>query len=248
MAALRWAGLVLGTVVGVIAAESGGLGTGLLLAAPLFGLCVLLGVIGGELLVRAPTGPTRTAAVEVRRVGDYLPSRLGPVVAATGIALLALVVVTTAAGSPDDQGRAGRSLFRQCTADISVGHGPWPGWSYTGPLAAVVLAGLVVAAVALHVVVRRPRTGEDRSADDRLRRRSARTVTGAVGILFAIPLAGVSLTAAGALFGIDCAPAWWTVAGYGLIALVPAALVVVAWCAIAVLTPASGSDEPARAR
>ena len=106
--------------------------------------------------MRPRHGPIRTAAVEVRRVGDYLPRRLGWAVAAAGGLLLVLVVATTAAGSPDDLGRAGRSLVRQCTPGIVESHGPWPGLFYTGPLAVVVLAGLVLAGVALRAIVRRP--------------------------------------------------------------------------------------------
>src|SRR5215211_664299 len=75
-AMLRWAGVTIGVIVGIIAARSGDLGMGLLMAAPLFGLCALVGVLAGELTVRPPRGPTRTAAVEVRRIRDYLPRHL----------------------------------------------------------------------------------------------------------------------------------------------------------------------------
>jgi hypothetical protein len=183
-AMLRWAGVTIGLIVGVIAARSGDLGTGLLLAAPLFGLCTLIGVLAGELTVRPPRGPTRTAAVEVRRVDDYLPHRLSRVVAAAGGILLALLTATAAAGSPDDMGRPGRSLARQCTSDTFESHGPWPGMFYAGQLAVVVLVGLLMAYVAVHVIVRRPRSGGagDLAGDDAQRRRAARTVTGAAGI------------------------------------------------------------------
>ena len=141
----RWAGVTVGVIAGVVAARSGDLGTGLLIAAPLFGLCALLGVLVGELMVRPPQGPTRTAAVEVRRVRDYLPRHLGRVVAGAAVGLLVLVAATTAAGSPDDLGRPGRSIGRQCTAATFESHGPWPGSFYTGRLAIVVLAGLLLA-------------------------------------------------------------------------------------------------------
>jgi hypothetical protein len=244
----RWAGVTGGVLAGIVDARSGGLGTGLLIAAPLFGLCVLVGVLAGELRIRPPRGPTRTAAVEVRRVRHYLPPALGRAVAAAGLVLLVLLIATTAAGSPDDLGRPGRSLVRQCTPDTYESHGPWPGSFYAGQLAVVVLAGLLMAYLALHAVVRRPRSGSagDLAGDDALRRRAARTVTGAAGILVALPLAGVSLTAAGGLLGISCAPTWWTVAGWGLLAPLPASLALVGWCVAAVLAPADRAHLPAR--
>ncbi|MEV8514564.1 hypothetical protein [Dactylosporangium sp. NPDC051484] len=247
-AVLRWAGVTIGLIVGTIAARSGGLGTGLLLAAPLFGLCTLLGVLAGELTVRPPRGPTRTAAVEVRHIRDYLPRQLSRAVAAAGSVLLVLLTSTTAAGSPDDMGRPGRSLGRQCTPDTFESHGPWPGSFYTGPLAVVLLVGLLLAYVAMRTIVRRPRSGStsDLAGDDALRRRAARTVTGGVGILFAIPLAGVSLTAANGLLRISCAPAWWTVAGWGLLALVPASLAMSSWCVAAVFTAMDRADPRVR--
>src|SRR4051812_34050856 len=67
-AAMRWASVTIGAIVGLLVAGSGDLGVGLLLAAPVFGLCVLIGVLIGELTVRPPYGPTRTATVEVRRI------------------------------------------------------------------------------------------------------------------------------------------------------------------------------------
>ncbi|WBB96274.1 hypothetical protein O7553_23545 [Solwaraspora sp. WMMA2059] len=248
-AALRWAGVAVGAVVGVIAARSGDLGVGLLVAAPLLGLCTLVGVLAGELTVRPPRGPTRTAAVEVRRIRDYLPRRLGGVVGVAGGVLLILLAATTT-GDPDDMGRPGRALIRHCAAGLYESRGPWPGSFYTGGLAVVVLVGLLMACLALRAIVRRPRSGStgDAAVDDVLRRRAAHVVTGAVGILVAIPLAGVSLTAANGLLGTSCAPTWWTVTGWVLLALAPAALAMGAWCAAAVLLPTDRADSPVRTR
>lgn len=94
----RWrAGAVaLGLVVAAVSLQWGALGRGVLLAAPLFALCVLTGVIVGELRVPAPAGPVRRAEVEVRRVRDYLPRRMAGVVAAAAGVLAALLVLTTA--------------------------------------------------------------------------------------------------------------------------------------------------------
>src|SRR5690348_18438168 len=92
----RWAGLGAGLAVGGAAAGWGALGRGFLLAAPVFGLCVLTGVVAGELTVRPPGGRTRAAVLEVRRVRDYLPRRLTTAVLGAAVALASLAAVTTA--------------------------------------------------------------------------------------------------------------------------------------------------------
>jgi hypothetical protein len=143
----RWrlAGLGVGIGVGIVAAQLDVLGRGLMLAVPLCALCVLVGVVIGELRITAPRGPVRSAGLEVRRIRDYLPRRLTRVVAAATVLLVLVLGMTTAAGSPDDLGRAGRTLARQCSALVGTAVGPWPGSFYTAPLATVVLAGLVLA-------------------------------------------------------------------------------------------------------
>jgi hypothetical protein len=243
----RSAGVGIGVLVGIIAVRSGGLGTGLLLAAPLFGLCTLTGVLAGELSARPRHGTVRTAPVEVRRIRNYLPRRLGPAVAVTGGLLTVLAVATTLAASPDDLGRPGRVLARQCTADVGEARGPWPGLYYTGPLAIVVITGLLLAYLALRAIVRRPRSG-DPTDDDALRRRVARVVTGAVGILVVIPLAGISLTVVEVVRSMSCLPAWWMNLGQSLLLLVPASLAMACWCIAAILTPVNRSKSTALPR
>jgi hypothetical protein len=122
-------------------------------------------------------------------------------------------------------------------------HGPWPGSFYSVPLAAVVAAGLIGAGGALRVVIRRARSGADPAlvaADDAIRQRAARAITGACGILVALPLAGTCLVSAGALLSFSCQPAWWTYAGWALLALLIPVLALLGWCAAALLAPARG--------
>ena len=234
----RLAGALTGIVAGVVAAYQGGLGRGLMLAAPLFALCVLAGVLIGELRLGTPSGEVRSAALEVRRVRDYVPRRLGVMVAAGAVVLAGVLVWTTALGSADDMGRAGRSLARRCSAITGESRGPWPGSFYTVPLAALVLVGVLAAGIALTRVVRRARRSGDVAVDDALRHSAAEAVTAAVGLLVAVPLAGVSGVAASALLGFSCAPATWTVGGVVLLSLVPVALGLAAWCSAALLSPA----------
>lgn len=217
--------------------------------AGVFGLCVLAGVVAGEISVRPAGGRTRTAAVEVRRVRDYLPRRLAATVTSAAAVLAALAAVTTATAGPDDLGRAGRVLLLSCGPDAQETYGPWPGSFYTVPLAAVVAVGLITGGGALRVVIRRARTGADAdtvAADDALRRRAARTITGACGILVALPLAGVCLVSAGALLSLSCRPAWFTYAGWALLALLILAVALMGWCAAVLLAPARAAARPAR--
>lgn len=240
MAVARWAGLVVGVVAALVVLGSGSLGVGVLLSAPALGLGVLLGVVVGELLgSRVPRERLRVAALEVRRVRDYLPRPLTATVATSGALLLVLLAVTTAMAAPDDMARPGRTLFRRCSAAMGQRHGPWPGSFYSVPLVVVLAAGAASALLALRVVVLRPRSSgpDDLAQDDAWRRRSVTAVVGSLGVLVALPLAGVAFLAAAGLAGIDCRPAWWTAAAWVLGAAVPGALAVATWSALAIVAP-----------
>ncbi|MHB8296926.1 MAG: hypothetical protein ACYDH5_20420 [Acidimicrobiales bacterium] len=243
----RWRafGLLAGLAGAAVAVSRGGLGRGILLAAPIFGLCVLAGVLVGELRVAAPGGPTRRAPLEVRRLADYLPRRLGSTVAATTVLLGAALGVATLTGSPDSLGLAGRALARHCSAVLTEAAGPWPGSYYAVPLAVAVVAGLLAAALASRRIVRRPRLGEDSIVDDALRHQAVTAVVAATGILVTIPLAGISLAASSAMLRIACRPQWWTVTGWALLALIPALVALMGWCAAA-LTPSGGPRSHTR--
>jgi hypothetical protein len=238
----RWrrGGVITGLAVGGVAAGAGALGRGLLLAAPLFGLCVLAGVVAGEVSVRPAAGRTRAAVLELRRVRDYLPRGLTRATAAATAVLAGLIAVTSAVAAPDGLGRAGRDLQLACGSGLLQTSGPWPGSFYTVPLAVLVAAGLVLAGGALRAVAGRARTGTDQesvAADDALRRRAAWTVTSACGILVAVPLAGLCAVSAGAVLSLFCRPAWLTVAGWALLGLAIAAVGLLSWCAAVLLAP-----------
>jgi hypothetical protein len=244
MAAGSWGGAGVGLVVAVISGQSGSLGRGPLLAAPLFGLCVVLGVLAGELSVGQPSTGVRRAEVSVRRVGDYLPPLLTPVVTVTTLVLAVLLVAATLMGSPDDLGRAGRSLSARCpvTPDGAIGasNGPWPGSYYSIPLTVMLLAGLAAAALALIRIARRPRPGDPLELgpmDDLLRRRAATVVIGSCGVLAGIPLIGISWLGGAALLGNGCGPSWWGPAGSALLLLSPVWLAVLGWSLAAVFVP-----------
>ena len=241
----HWAGVLGGVVTAVAVAESGGFGRGFLLAAPLFALCLCGGILLGELTVAAPTDPTRRATLVVRRTRDYLPRRLTTAVLVTTAALLSLAAVTTAAGSADDLGRAGRMLSRRCGPAAWESAGPWPGSYYSVPLVITVLIGLGTAGLTLRWITRRPRLDSSPELDDALRRRAGRRVVAAAGILTTIPLAGIALVAGGALLGTSCRPPWWSVAGWLLLGLIPVLLAMLGWCAAVVLAPERVATAPA---
>jgi hypothetical protein len=234
----RWAGVVVGAVVAYVTALDGPLGRGLLFAAPLFGLCALAGTLAGELIGPPPDGPVRRAQLRVRRIRDYASRGFGMVVlTATGV-LFMLAAVTTATGSADDLGRAGRSLT--CVnGPLTASHGPWPGSFYTLPGLGLVLAGLVLAALTLRRIALRPQPADTAAADDDLRRHSTDLVLSATGILVLVPLLGIALTASGNLMALahDCGHAWWINAGWTLSGLAGVALVLTVWCVGRLLRP-----------
>ncbi|MGX6602096.1 hypothetical protein ACWKSP_08180 [Micromonosporaceae bacterium Da 78-11] len=235
--AWRLAGLLVGGLAAYAAVQLDGLGRGLLLAAPIFGLGVLGGALLGEVTFPGPGGGIRRAQLRTRRAVDYLPRLLGPVVLAAAVVLFAVSGVTTALASADDQGRS-RAL--QCTYDEStVVKLPFPGTFYAVPALAAVLAGLVLAALVLRRIARRPQLVERAAADDALRRRSAEAVAAATGVLVLVPLVGFALTAATGLteLGPMCDRAGWTVLGYALFATAGLAALTACWCAAVLLMP-----------
>lgn len=235
--AWSWAGLGAGVVLGGLALTTSTLGRGVLIAAPLLALGVLTGVSVGQLRAQAPDGPVRTAGLTPRRLLDHLPKQLTmAVVPATGL-LPVVLAFTTAVGGPDDLGRSGRALFRQCGAASAERHTPWPGSFYSLQLSAVVVTGLVIAAYALHRVARRPDQGEDSLVEDSLRAAAARSVTAAFGLLVSLTLAGVLLLTANGLLGITCHPAWWTVLGTGSLLLAPLLFALASWCVTCLIVP-----------
>lgn len=232
----RWAGVGVGVVVASLTAVTVTAGLhnlGAMLAPTVFGLCVIGGVVVGELATIPRREGVRTAALETRTVRDYLPRRLSGLVAASAVGLGALLVTTTLMGSADDQGRAGRVLFRQCSPEMSTANGPWPGSFYSVPLGIAVVIGLLGAALALRTVVLRPRSGSDPdlvAADGILRRRSAEAVVAATGVMVAASLSGVALLAGMRLISNPCPPAAWTVIGLALVAVGALMLLLTAWC------------------
>lgn len=240
--AWRLAGLVVGILAALALAMGppNWLGLGVALAAPAFALCLLAGVIVGEITGTAPASATRTAAIEVRAARLFLPRAMTWWVVALTVGLTAFLAVTSLFAAADDMGRAGRSLTVICGTDRSGAAGPWPGAYYSLPIGTAVLVGLSAAALAARAVARRRRPQPDeaaRTADDRVRRASARAITAACGVLTAAPLAGSALFAGWALLRIDCAPPLLHLAGWASITLAALAASGTCYFAAAVILP-----------
>ena len=235
--AWRLAGLLVGALAAYAAVQADGLGRGLLLAAPIFGLGILGGALLGEITAPGPAGVVRRAQLRTRRATDYLPRVLSPVVLAAAVAFLAVSAATTALATPDDQGRA-RAL--ECAlGDMTAGHSPFPGSFYTVPALAAVLLGLALAALVLRRVAGRPQMAESAGTDDAVRRRSAEAVVAATGVLVLVPLVGFAVTGGGGLvaLGGTCERNGWTVAGWGLLVVGGLAAAAACWCAAVLLAP-----------
>ena len=185
---IRWAGIGLGLLAAVLLLGTGSLpgrlGHGALAGtAPLVGAGVLIAVVLlGERRLSGTLGTVRRASLQPHGPIEVLPRITTAFTSVVVIGLSALMVVTTALASPDDQGRAGRALSMVVAGEdgqtISATSGPYPGSWSTLPAGIVLLLLAGLAALALRGIVSR-RSASD-PGDLLLRRRSATAVLGAV--------------------------------------------------------------------
>ena len=227
---------VIGVVVVLVASVSI---RGVLVAAPVFGVGVLAGTLAGELGMPAPTGQVRSAELRVRRTADYVPRGLGALVCASAVALVALVAVTTTARLP---GLLGSPSDPECYVhEGDYGVGLWPGVQNTVPALSVVLIGLMLAALTLRRVVRRPRSADVVRFDDVSRRRSAEVVTAASGVLVLASCLSIAGTAGLTLrfLASVCTASSWASNGTLLSIVALAAFLATAWCGAALLLPSA---------
>lgn len=211
----RWVSLALSVPASAAAAQAfPDLGLNLVVAPMAMGLTLLVGTVLAELLVRSRRLPgPRTADLRPRRLADHLPATLSRLVGATLVAALVLCTFTWITASADDMGRAGRSYDYSCTADTSGSRGPYPGEFYLTPYAIGVACALLVAALAVTVVLRRPLGG---TLDEAQRHRASgvRATLAALGVVLAAPLCGLAFFAAATLFQVDCRPAFHAAMGW----------------------------------
>jgi hypothetical protein len=248
----RLLAVVIGLAVIVPVGATGRLGRGLMLVPAVFAAVQVLGVLIGDVVARRDARTPGIAGLEVRRARDFLPRRLVRLVSLAAGALAVLLAWATAVGSPDDLGRAGRSLTYVCTeACTSEGLGPWPGSYYSVPITVALLLVVLFAGLAVWVTVRRPRNGADPEVvrvDDVVRRRSVESVVSSVGIAVCGSLAGVGVIAGAPLAtsGANHAPVALQVAGWVVLAAGLSSLVLLVWCVVVLLLPGAGMDAGGR--
>ncbi|MFF0579182.1 hypothetical protein [Streptosporangium saharense] len=223
---LLWArltGLVVGLAASWLVSSWDSLGRGLMLAAPVLGIGLLVGTLAGELAVPRPHGPIRGASLEIRRARDYLPRFSVWLAGVLSLVTVLLLGATSVTASADDLGRAGRVLAMSGPDGmVRSAVGPWPGWFYAWPMLAVLATAFLLSALVVHRVVQRGRPGLDaaaRAVDDVQRAHTARVVTAAYGLCVALPLTGVAVIAAGALFGQSEFADWAVPAAFTLLGI-----------------------------
>ncbi|WP_153502873.1 hypothetical protein [Cumulibacter manganitolerans] len=241
----RVAALAVAIVTSLLAASTGALGRGLLLAPAVFAVTVMAVVAVGELIPPPPgRAGRRRAGLDVRSPRRYRPRALGTALAAVSSGLVLVLGVTAATASPDDVGRRGRALAWICRADADgiTGRGstgPYPGSYYAIPVAVAIGAVLLLWAVSARVVAARGSLAADvgeAAQEDLLRARSMCAITAAATAGVSASLAAVAAGGAGAMYrasgagGATChGSAGYAVGGWLLIVIALAASVVTGW-------------------
>ncbi|WP_223832937.1 hypothetical protein [Streptomyces venezuelae] len=227
----RWAGLAAGAAAAwAVASRDDGLGIGILYAIPAFGLCAVAGVLLGDALTPPPRDPIRSAGLTPRRARDYVPPRTTRLLIAQVLTLLTLLIAAAVMASPDDQGRAGRTLSATCQG-MTQTVGPWPGLFYGAPVLASLALGTAACAWSLRRIARRP-------SEEQPRRDRALAITAAWGLLVSTPLLGTTTFAAGALLGLDCVGA--SGSAWILVPVALSAASTMTWSLTTIVAPRAG--------
>ena len=205
----------------------------------------------GELTWPRPVGSLRRAPLAPRRVRDVLPRALS-VLTVIWVGLLTLLLLVCGAAA----GRDGRSLSYSRAVGTLNTSTPFPGGYYGRPIGITLLVLVLLTALVLVLVTRRPAVSDTSpEADLTLRRTSSRRVLAGVQLVVAWTLAGCLYIAANAVRSV--APRWADAFGpgtstsvAGICALIAVAIPVAA-AVVAVrgsLTKASKPAAPARTR
>ncbi|MGN9761782.1 hypothetical protein [Streptomyces sp. SD31] len=224
----RWTGLAVGVLASrwLLPLDNG---EGSLYAILAFGLCAVAGVLLGDALTAPRRGAVRTAVLTPRRVRDYVPPRMTPLLLGLAAALVVLLTAAAAVASSDDLGRAGRALTVTCRG-VTESHSPWPGLYYGLPI----LASLALSTAACGWSLRRIAT---RPGDEQSRRDRTLAIVAAWGLVVSSSLLGAASTASGALMSTTCDGAVGTAANVVLWPLGLLALLMAPWCLFTIISP-----------
>lgn len=255
---LRGIGIVLGLLAGVAVIPLGASSPWAFAAPLVTGFVVVVAILVGQQLSYAQARTGGAAAVETRRVADYLPVRLARWAGGAAVALLLVTMFTTLAASPDDLGRPGRVLtgawFEQRWEADAAGVlvpqdiprlgtvSPFPGSFYTVPVVVSLAVLALAVVVGLVLTARRPRNGSDPElvrVDDAIRRITAEGLVaaggaGASGAILAV--AGVAYPRFGGFGQIPV----YVASSYLLAAIALGALVSGLAFAVVLLVPGNG--------
>ncbi|MFF5018513.1 hypothetical protein [Streptomyces sp. NPDC001165] len=232
----RWTGLATGALA-AFSLSTLDHGNGVLYAIPAFGLCAVTGVLVGDALTPPARGAVRTAGLAPRRIRDYVPPRMTWLLLVLAGALVVLLTVAGVVASPDDLGRAGRSLTLTCRG-VTESHGPWPGLYYGLPM----LVSLAVATVACGWSLRRIAT---RPGDEQSRRDRTRAIVAVWGLVVSVSLLGAATTAAASLLSLSCDGTVGTMATVVLLPLALVSLVTGPWMLFTICSPRAAWRRPA---
>ncbi|MDO0912588.1 hypothetical protein QQM39_17550 [Streptomyces sp. DT2A-34] len=234
----RWTGLAIGLLASrwLLPLNNG---EGTLYAILAFGLCAVAGVLLGDALTAPRRGAVRTAGLTPRRVRNYVPPRMTPLLLGLAAALVVLLAAAAAVASPDDLGRAGRALTVTCRG-VTQSHSPWPGLYYGLPI----LASLALSTAACGWSLRRIAT---RPGDEQSRRDRTLAIVAAWGLVVSSSLLGAASTASGALMSTTCDGAVGTAANVVLWPLGLLTLLTAPWCLFTIISPRARAWRSRRA-
>ena len=241
--AARVIALIVGLIVVVLLTTVGPLGMGFLLAPAVFAGTQIVATLVAELISRDTARTPGAAGLEVRRIRSYLPRALGTATVVTMTVLTGVLIGTTATGSPDDMGRAGRSFSYSYPCDGVCGgsFSPWPGSFYTAPLGIALLLVVTLAVTAIVITVRRPRDASQPEivrVDDFIRTRSAESVVAALGLGGAASLAAICVLVSRLVVStVDGVSRVLLVAGWSAVVVGLIAFGMSMWCVVVLLLP-----------
>lgn len=178
-----------------------------LLAGTVFGVCVLTGVLIGELRAPRPEGTVRAAMLTPRHVRDYLPRRysllLGALVLALTVLLTVVITVTRSTVGPDS------FIHAACPGDVDFVFSQREILSAVLGVVVCVVGGAGVCLFVVRRIVTRPAlpgSPVPDAADHALRAASAEAVTLVWGCLVASSLLASAAIASIYLESLTSAP------------------------------------------
>ncbi|MFD7612930.1 hypothetical protein [Streptomyces sp. NPDC059828] len=229
-ASVRWLGAAAGLAVNALVTYSPAPDVDLLCGFPVFGLCVMAGVLAGDVIARPSPGRLRTAEVAPRSVRDQVPRLLTASVAVQALVLVPLLVVGAATATADAEGRPGRAWAVTCPEGVRL-LAPWPGPAYVWPAFGGLLLGTAACALLLRRIARYS------TGDGQRRAANARAAVGAWGVLVNAPLFAISGTMGFTLLEGSCGGTMYAVAGGGLGAVALASAITAGHCLCVLLLP-----------